>query len=155
VTPEARARDVELAFERAAPAMAEVPVCNRLLSIEVVGMRRHDRGFAGVLITPWTVSLVLVGGERGLPRLAAGGSEVVPFPAGDFALAGAEAPELGPYRTLSLLSPPAGLAGQEAAREAALAALAAIFDPPAPARAAAPAPEAALRSRRSFLRGAP
>ncbi|MFO0584662.1 MAG: [NiFe]-hydrogenase assembly chaperone HybE [Anaeromyxobacter sp.] len=156
----ARARDVELAFELAAPSMAGVPVCNRTLSIEVVGMRPHAGGYAGVLVTPWTVSLVLVGAHGApLARLAPGEAEVVEFPAGPFALAAAEGPELGPYRTLSLLSPPEGLVGQDDARAAARAALSAIFDPPAPpAEEPAPPPEAdlprgTLSSRRAFLRG--
>ena len=42
----ARARDVELAFELAAPSMAGVPVCNRTLSIEVVGSKWELRATA-------------------------------------------------------------------------------------------------------------
>jgi [NiFe] hydrogenase assembly HybE family chaperone len=145
-----RAREVEARFAAAAGRMAGLPICNPALRVEAVGFREWDGGVVGVLVAPWTVSLLVLSGAAGpLAPLRAGTFEERTFPSGAYPFVPAEDEELGAYRTCSLLSPPAAIASQEDARAAALAALEALLAP-SDGRPPPPAARPAL-SRRAFL----
>jgi [NiFe] hydrogenase assembly HybE family chaperone len=139
---------VARAFARAAVRFRGLPVCNPALRVEVVGLRRWEGEWLGVVVSPWTVSLVLVPGDGGRLRpLGPDERQRWSFPLGDYEFLGAHDPELGAYQTCSLLSPPWELASHAEACAAAAATLDALLAPPqagvAPGAAPGPARGAA------------
>ncbi|HYG66665.1 MAG TPA: [NiFe]-hydrogenase assembly chaperone HybE [Anaeromyxobacteraceae bacterium] len=140
-----RAAEVEGAFASAAKRLADLPICNPALRVEAVGFREWGEDVVGVLVSPWTVSLLVLGGRGGpLAPMAPGTLERRSFPSGEYAFVPGELPGLGAYRSCSLLSPPEGIASQDDARAAAQAVMEALL--------AEPAPES--KGRRAFLTGA-
>ena len=144
------ARRLEAAFETIARTrMAGLAFVNPALRVECVGLREWQGQRIGILVTPWSINVVLLPGTGAWPALAAGAERFVELPAGRYRfIAGADA-SVGEYHACSLFSPALEFADHEAARSAAAAALAALFDP---ATAGEGAPAAGL-SRREFLRG--
>jgi [NiFe] hydrogenase assembly HybE family chaperone len=139
------------AFEAVdAGPMADLPIRNDALAVETAGFRFYEDALVGVLITPWSLNLVRLPGPGG-PCAAQGVSATRRFPVGELAFLGAEEAEVGPFEQCSLLSPVLELVDQEAAREAAQGAMAALFRPEDGGREPAEAPE--RLSRRAFLRG--
>ena len=146
--------------------MRDMPMLNRVLRVEAVGFRPWHDHWLGVLVTPWFMNLVL------MPRVTAKWQAIGEresrfhvFPAGVFEFIGARDAALGDYQACSLFSPMFEFASQDEARDTALAALAALFDPasrehapgeaqPAGAATAVPAETAPLLSKREFLLGA-
>lgn len=143
--------------------MIDLPFVNHALHVEAVGFRQVDGDWVGVLITPWFINLFLLpGGGTLWQDLPSGEQRGVGFPAGrlDFIADNNPDPEasVAAYQYCPLIHPVQHLADQATAREAAVAALDALFTPPAatetPAdksgtgREAEPAP-----GRRAFLRG--
>ena len=135
--------------------MAGIAVSNPALEVEVVGARRWQGLWLGILITPWCMNLVLLPGEaEGV------GQERIfhRFPSGDYAFLPGCEPEIGEYHSCALLSPLFQFATQDSARATAEAALAALMSP-TPAAAMQDKPERdeiSLRaplSRRGFLTG--
>lgn len=141
---------VEAAFARiAATRMAGLPLNNPALAVEACGFRRWNGLWLGVLVTPWTVNLMLLpGGNPAFRRLGADQRQTWTFPSGDYDFLGAEEAGLGPYQSCSLFSPAFEFAGQDEARAAAAAALVALLAPPDDA-----APRPRPISRRAFLGG--
>jgi [NiFe] hydrogenase assembly HybE family chaperone len=129
--------------------MADLPFRHPSLAVEVVGLRFYEDALVGVLITPWCLNLVRLPAD-GAPCGAVGIATERRFPAGRFDFLGAEEAEVGAFEQCSLLSPVLELADQPAAREAAEAALAELFQPEG---GTAPAGGPAPMSRRAFLRG--
>lgn len=118
-------------FERiAATRMAGMPLCNPALDVEAVGFRAHGGGMVGVLVTPWSINLVLLPAP-GTPPLATGERVSAGFPSGSYDFMGGEEPECGPFRFCSLFSPPDGFADQAQARAVALEVMAQLFQPAA------------------------
>lgn len=144
-------RRLEIAFDRIARTrMAGLPFLNPRLHVEAVGFREWEGQWLGVLVTPWSINLVLLPASGPWPRLSTGAERFVDLPAGRFRfIAGFDA-ALGEYHACSLFSPALEFADQEAARATALAALRALQDP---AGAEHGAPRCAPLSRRDFLRG--
>ena len=159
---------LERAFETVRrERMHDVPVLNGALAVEAVGFRAWREHWLGILITPWFMNLVL------MPRVPAAWQPIGEresrhhvFPAGVFEFIGGREPTLGDYQSCSLFSPMFEFADQGVARDTALAALDALFDPASreasPARPAAPdagnpappAGPAPRLSKRDFLFGA-
>jgi [NiFe] hydrogenase assembly HybE family chaperone len=148
--------------------MRDMPMLNPALRVEAVGFRPWRDHWLGILVTPWFMNLVLT------PRVSAkwqaigaGQSRHYVFPAGVFEFIGARDAALGDYQACSLFSPMFEFADQREARDTALAALDALFDPasrespqaPAPragtATVAPPARPSPLLSKREFLLGVP
>ncbi len=135
--------------------MAGIAVSNPALEVEVVGARRWQGRWLGILITPWCMNLVLLPDEE----TPAGQERVFHrFPSGNYAFLPGCEPEIGGYLSCALLSPLFQFAAQDGARATAEAALAALMSPPL-AAAAQDKPErheSVLRaplSRRGFLAG--
>jgi [NiFe] hydrogenase assembly HybE family chaperone len=137
--------------------MADVPILNAGLRVEAVGFRAWEGQWLGALVTPWSLNLVLLPGEGEWATLAAGAERFVAFPAGRFRFIAAHDPAFGESHSCSLFSPVLEFADHEAARIAAEAALAGLFD-----SAHAPAadhllrehkPEPAAVSKRDFISG--
>jgi [NiFe] hydrogenase assembly HybE family chaperone len=149
--------------------MQDMPMLNPALAVEAVGFRHWGEHWLGILITPWFMNLML------MPRVSAkwqpiGERETRHYvlPAGVFEFIGGRDPALGDYQACSLFSPMFEFSAQQEARDTAVAALEALFDPaqrdaggppvPAPASSAAcgPGPAASaqrLVSKRDLLFG--
>ena len=157
---EATAR-IGAAFGRIGRTMAELPIANPALTVEVVGLRRFDAALLAVLVTPWTISLLLTprGDDPRLVRLGPDEKQRWRFPSGEYDFVGGEEPELGRFQTCSLLSPTFAMGSQEEARALAHAALEGLLAPPvaeartapSPPPDAPPEPPAPPPSRRAFL----
>jgi [NiFe] hydrogenase assembly HybE family chaperone len=141
--------------------MKDVPLLNPALAVEAVGFRAWDGHWLGILITPWFMNLMLL---PRLPaawkRIAVGASRHYRFPAGVFEFIGGHDATLGDYQACSLFSPMFEFANQQGARDTAVAALAAMFDPmaretgeAAPGAAARAAPAPHVLSKRDLLFG--
>jgi [NiFe] hydrogenase assembly HybE family chaperone len=114
----------------AARQMAGMPMLNPALSVEAVGFRPWGDHWLGALVTPWFMNLVL------MPRVRARWQPIGEretrhwaFPAGVFEFIGARERSLGDYQACSLFSPMFEFAEHAVARDTAIAALEALFDP--------------------------
>lgn len=128
-----------------ATRMSGMPVINAELSVQAVGFSRFNEDWAGVLITPWFMNLLLLPGPDSNWRDEPPGAKIerrFPYGAFDFTV-GNEA-QLGKYALCSLFSPMFQFENQAAALSAAQAALQGLLT--------APTPRAV--SRRDLLRGA-
>lgn len=130
---------------------------NAALRVDAVGFREWEGEWLGVLVTPWSMNLVLMPAGSGGSMAAAGSERFVRFPAGRFLFISARDAELGEYHACSLLSPVGQFADHETARATAEAALVALFDPANVPGEEALAPRGPARpagaTRRDFLRG--
>lgn len=129
VSGRALADRVEAVFARiAAGRMAGLPVCNPHLHVEVPMLILWQGQWLGVLITPWTMAVLILPGDRkGFVQLAGGHTQTWRFPSGEYAFIGNHEPDLGDYQLCSLYSPMFEFDTQHDAREVALAALAGLF----------------------------
>ncbi|WP_445367903.1 [NiFe]-hydrogenase assembly chaperone HybE [Methylomonas sp. BW4-1] len=124
--------------------MRDMPVLNPVLAVRALGFNRYNADWAGVLITPWFMNLLLLpGGQSPWLTQAPGSKFAQVFPYGSFEFTVADEAELGRYAQCSLFSPMFQFADQAAAVVAAESALQALL--------AGPAPRAI--SRRDLLRG--
>lgn len=105
-----------------------MPLRNPALRVESVGFREWQGNEVGVLITPWSISLVV------FPQAAATGRSLRlderrawQFPSGAYDFMGGEEPECGPFHFCSLFSPPEEIADHAQAREIASAVLEQLF----------------------------
>jgi len=151
--------DDELGFERAfshihATRMAGLPFLNPAIRVAALGFRDWSGLRLGVLVTPWSINLVLLPGpSTPLPPVRAGDEKLYAFPAGVFGFHAHDDPVAGPYQQCSLFSPVEEFSSHEDAVAAACAALDALVAPPSPAQGA-PVEAPPLVSRRGLLRGA-
>lgn len=101
----AAAAELETVYRRIeSTAMANVPVLNRALAVQAVGMTRTEAGLACVLVTPWFINLVLLP-EALAPSVQPGTKSRVALPGGVFEFIQSHHDELGPHRMCSLMSP--------------------------------------------------
>ncbi|MBR0566143.1 [NiFe]-hydrogenase assembly chaperone HybE [Azoarcus sp. L1K30] len=169
-SPDARAdleRDpapaIAACFRRIATGqMADLPLCNPALAVAALGFRQWEGEWLGALLTPWSLSLMLVPGGGGRFRtLSLGQHQCWTLPSGEYEFVGNSEPEIGPYQLCSLYSPVFEFATQAEAEAVALAALDALFERPLGAAEAVAEQRrlqgkslaAAPVSRREFLRG--
>lgn len=122
---------VESVFARiAATRMHGLPICHPGLGVEAVDFRLHAGDWLGGLLTPWSLSLMILPGHNGRFRpLARNEVQTWRFPSGDYEFIGNHEPALGDYQLCSLYSPMFGFDDQAHARQAARIALSALFDP--------------------------
>jgi [NiFe] hydrogenase assembly HybE family chaperone len=132
--------------------MRDDPICNEALGVDAIGFRAFGSMAIGVVITPWFMNLIVVGGARETAPPSPGGTLRVALPAGDAAFICGELDGIGPVYSCSLFSPMFGFVDMETARATAQAAMAALFDPTL-MKEGAPARSAEL-DRRAVLRGA-
>jgi [NiFe] hydrogenase assembly HybE family chaperone len=140
--------------------MADLPFLNPALTVEAVGFTRFRGHWLGILITPWSMNLMLLPGADGdWLDLHESKRQQWHFPAGDLKFVAAREAAIGSYQQCPLFNAMHQFADQESARDAASAALQALFEPAAPtvAEPAPPQPLADIRtkplSKRDFLRG--
>lgn len=108
----------------AAGPMRDLPINNPALQVEAVGFKRWEGHWLGALITPWTLSLLIVPTTTPVP---VGTSATWRFPSGPYEFLGGHREPLGHYQACSLFSPPAEFSSQDQARQMALACLEALF----------------------------
>jgi [NiFe] hydrogenase assembly HybE family chaperone len=136
---------IEEAYERIwRTRMADVPILNAKLRVEAVGFRAWQGQWLGVLVTPWSINIVLLPGEGAWTSLAAGAERFVAFPAGTFRFIAAHEASIGESHSCSLFSPVLEFTDHEAARLTAEAALVGLFD-----AAHAPAADHLLREHQT------
>ncbi len=113
----------------AATAMRDAPICNDALEVEAIGFREFAGYALGVVTTPWFLNVIVAEScESEAPRLANGVLSLrLPTGAVDFAVRDMDG--FGRLASCSLISPMSDFSDQLTARAAALAALAALFEP--------------------------
>lgn len=114
--------------------MAGIPILNRALRVEVVGLDRFGNEWLCILVTPWFMNIVLLpvsqtsGGHGETPPSAVGSKSVVAFPAGSFEMIHGFEEGIGRYRMCSLFSPMHDFADHKSAIATAEAARAALLE---------------------------
>jgi [NiFe] hydrogenase assembly HybE family chaperone len=84
---------------------AGVEILNPALQARAVGFERGAHGWAGVMVAPWLMNLMVLPAS-GMPwrGLAVGERGIVDFPAGRFEMLGGEEEEIGPYLYCPMVS---------------------------------------------------
>ena len=110
--------------------MRDVPMVNKMLSVEAVGFRMHGDRPLGVLLSPWFMNLVLLPAEEeDWSALTPGTKEIIAFPSGEYEFIHNTRPMVGGYKACSLFSMMGDFTTQAKAVEVARAVMAALFDP--------------------------
>ena len=109
--------------------MRDVPMVNKLLSVEAVGFQIVDDRPLGVLISPWFMNLIqLPGINEDWSDLTAGAKELMSFPSGEYEFIHNTRDMIGGYKACSLFSPMGEFQSQMQAQEVARAVMVALFD---------------------------
>lgn len=148
------------AWEQVAVRMAGLPIVNPRLGIELIGFRPHEGGSAGVVVTPWFLSVVFVPPTHAKAQPV--GSRVThDFPAGRFEFLTNDLDGFGAVESCSLFSPMEAFPDMPSAVKVAHEAIEALFTEaqatpePEPPVKSEPAPAApAAPSRRDLFRRA-
>jgi [NiFe] hydrogenase assembly HybE family chaperone len=145
---------VEQAFQRIeSERMAGLPFCNAALRVEAVGFALHDEQWLGVLVTPWTMNLLLLPARAETWVFAPEGRRLmIRYPSGEFPFLGGDEPEIGEYLACPLFASMAQFHDQETARLTAHASLIALLRSHEAADPDAVEVESPSR-RRLFVRG--
>ena len=108
--------------------MVDVPIINPALRVEAVGFREWEKKWIGVLVTPWTINLVLLPGtDAPLIPLALDEKSMWNFPSGSYEFMGLNEPEIGTCHICSLISPVTEFATHDEARAMAQEILIGLF----------------------------
>ena len=85
--------------------MRDVPMVNKMLSVEAVGFRLISDRPLGVLLSPWFMNLVLLPAEsEDWSALNPGAKEVIAFPSGEYEFIHMTRGIVGGYKACSLFS---------------------------------------------------
>ena len=118
------------AARAAAARMEGLAFVNPALAVETVGFAPWNGHWLGVLLTPWSMNLVLAPRDRAAwPDVAQGAKLRLRFPAGDYDFVGARDDVAGATLVCSLFSPVLEFEDQATARLVAELAREALFDP--------------------------
>lgn len=122
-------RQLEDAFRAKAVHMSGLGFVNPALRVEAVGFAPWEGHWLGVMVTPWSINLLLLPHDRSRwqPRRL-GEAQGYAFPAGRYDFISANDPAFGEYRMCSLLSPALEIADHATARLVAEMAREALFD---------------------------
>jgi [NiFe] hydrogenase assembly HybE family chaperone len=117
VSAEQCAARVEAAFERIhREQMAGLPLLNNELAVASVGFQTFAGRVAGVVVTPWMMSLILFpGADDAWEGLALGAKESFPFPGGVYRFMSNTIDGLGTVMMYSVHSPMRAFPNQESA----------------------------------------
>jgi [NiFe] hydrogenase assembly HybE family chaperone len=109
--------------------MRDLPMVNKLLSVEAVGFRMVDGRPLGVLISPWFMNLIQLPAEdEDWSGLVPGAKELIAFPSGEYEFIHNTRDMIGGYKACSLFSPMGDFSTQMQAQEVARAVMVALFD---------------------------
>ncbi len=107
-----------------AKRMRDLPIVNVALSVQAVGFNRFGEDWLGVLITPWSMNLLLLPGQDSIWREQQPGTKIDKhFPYGIFEFTLANEAQIGSYALCSLFSPMFQFENHSAALATAQAAL--------------------------------
>lgn len=123
------AQKLESVFsEIARTRMADVPILNPVLRVEAVGFREWEGRWIGVLVTPWTINLILLPGHNtSLIPLALDEKSLWDFPSGTYEFMGLNEPAIGTCHICPLISPVMEFATHEEARAVAQEIITTLF----------------------------
>ncbi|WED21725.1 [NiFe]-hydrogenase assembly chaperone HybE [Vibrio sp. JC009] len=94
--------------------MNDLPFINDKLEVKTVGFALYEGDWLGVLLTPWTLSIMLLPGEGREWRSFDMGEKVgIQLPAGDYTFIYGEHEQLGHYLSCSVQSPVQDFGSQE------------------------------------------
>jgi [NiFe] hydrogenase assembly HybE family chaperone len=137
-----------------AERMGGLAFVNPAIRVEAVAFAPWKGYWLGVMLTPWSMNLLLAPRDPAAWRPLPQGEKLqFSFPAGNFDFVSAHSDALGEYLVCSLFSPLLEFADHETAREAALVARAALLDaanaesPQEPTGNLSPRPLAELQAR--------
>lgn len=121
--------ELEAAFRRIqVTRMVDMPLCNPALEVDAVGFREWQGRRVGVLVTPWSIGLVVLPGTAAdVLALKADERRAWRFPSGEYEFMGGDEPECGPFHFCSLFSPPAEIADHNEACAIATAVMEQLF----------------------------
>lgn len=118
-----------------AERMAGIPILNKAVRVEVVGLHRYQEAWFCILVTPWFMNVMQLpssegdaSGAKASMAAAVGSKSAVAFPAGQFEMINGFEKEIGHYSMCSLFSPMHEFADHESAVLAAQAALASLLE---------------------------
>ena len=122
---------LEAAFRTVyAERMQGLAFVNAAIGVEAIGFAPWRHYWLGVMLTPWSMNLLLAPRDaRSWRPLAPGNKRRYTFPAGAFDFIGAREDALGDYLVCSLFSPVLEFADHATAQQTALFARDALFDP--------------------------
>lgn len=113
--------------------MADIPICNKALSVKAMASRRFGAGWLSVLLTPWFMNLAYLedetdkeGAEAPAP-IKVGAKRSISLPAGRFEFICSYEEAIGVYWMCSLFSPVFEFAEQEIAVATGMAAMEEVF----------------------------
>ena len=110
--------------------MRDVPMVNKLLTVEAVGFRMVEGRPLGVLISPWFMNLIQLPAEgEDWSQLTPGAKELITFPSGEYEFIHNTREMTGGYKACSLFSPMGDFSTQMQAQDVARAVMEALFDP--------------------------
>lgn len=108
--------------------MRDVPMVNKLLTVEAVGWVIHEGRPLGVLISPWFMNLIqLPGEEEDWSGLIPGAKEYISFESGDYEFIHNTREMTGGYKACSLFSPMGEFRSQQQAVDVGRAVMQALF----------------------------
>ncbi len=109
--------------------MRDVPMVNKMLSVEAFGFQMVEGRPLGVLISPWFMNLIQLPGEdEDWSNLTPGQKEVISFPSGDYEFLHNVREMTGGYKACALFSMMNDFKTHAAAVEVAEAVMSALFD---------------------------
>lgn len=96
--------------------MADLPFMNEALSVAAVGFSLFEGDWLGVLLTPWTLNLMLLPGpDREWQEFTVGQKVGLKLPSADYPFTAGEHEALGQYLACSVRSPVQDIPSQKAA----------------------------------------
>jgi len=120
---------LERAFNAVAERMQGLGFVNPALRVQAVGFEPWEGHWLGVMVTPWSINLLLLPGNPAVWRpIRPGEKQRYAFPAGDYDFIDALDPVVGEYRMCSLFSPAFEFQDHATAVMVAELARAALFD---------------------------
>lgn len=125
---DARVNALVLAYKAAQDAMVGLPVHNDALNVEAVGFRAFMNGYAGIIVTPWCMNVVVIPADPAdAPQTALGAKRQLSFPSGMYTFIMGRMDGIGALETCSLFSPMDEFGSPEDALAAAEAASEELF----------------------------
>lgn len=95
--------------------MVELPFLNPYLSVKAIGFALHEGDWLGVLLTPWTLSALLIAGpDRNWQDFKVGDKFGLKLPSGNYTFFVGAHKEIGTYLSCSLRSPVGDIPNQQA-----------------------------------------
>jgi [NiFe] hydrogenase assembly HybE family chaperone len=99
-----REQDLLAAYAAAAGRMQKLPVYNKCLDIQIVGLQHWNGQMLCIAATPWCMNILLLPGPGAAQRIE-GTIREVEFPSGRYSFIAGELAGIGPLESCSLFSP--------------------------------------------------